>query len=121
MDWFDSSALGISVDSNDVYFIHTPEEFYSTLQNKIRNAKHRIYLSSLYMGTGSLEHALVSHLDSPLSIFQVDEIGKALSQNTNLRAYVLFDYLRGTRGGKESTLELFGQKRLTGLDVSFYV
>jgi hypothetical protein len=48
----------------------------------------------------------------------VEELGNSLSRQPELRVQLLFDYLRGTRGGKESTLELLGGKKMTGLDVS---
>lgn len=50
----------------------------------------------------------------------MDEIGNSLKSNEQLKTRVLFDYLRGTRGGKNSTLELISQKKLTGLDVRVY-
>ncbi|KAI6189933.1 CDP-diacylglycerol--glycerol-3-phosphate 3-phosphatidyltransferase [Aphelenchoides bicaudatus] len=108
MDWFDEKSPGISVDPNNVYFIHNPEDFYSTLINKIHNAQGRVYLSSLYLGTSQLETDLVS------------ELGHALDRSSALRVHLLFDYLRGTRGGENSTLELVGCKNLKGLDAYFF-
>ncbi|KHJ90778.1 phospholipase D domain protein [Oesophagostomum dentatum] len=56
------------------------------IPERSQSAKNRIALSTLYLGDGSLEHALVESIDSNLK------------RNQNLHVEVLLDYLRGTRG-----------------------
>lgn len=53
------------------------------IQDKIRNAKRRIYLSTLYIGKA--EHELIETLN------------KALRDNPELKVSILTDALRGTR------------------------
>lgn len=43
-----------------ITIIHKPQVFYNTLLEKCKNAKKRITLASLYLGTGILETELVS-------------------------------------------------------------
>ena len=73
----------IDIRPDQIRVLEGPKEFYETLKTKIRNAKQRIYLSSLYIG--STEHELVSC------------IREALSQNPKLEVSILTDALRGTR------------------------
>lgn len=40
--------------------LYKPDDFYTTLLERCKNAKHRIALASLYLGTGPLEAELVS-------------------------------------------------------------
>lgn len=39
--------------------LHEPHEFYEALLTGIRNAKKRIVITSLYLGTGKLEQQIV--------------------------------------------------------------
>ncbi|KAI9473058.1 hypothetical protein BX667DRAFT_470817 [Coemansia mojavensis] len=63
--------------------IREPQQFYKQLLCGIRQARQRICLSSLYVGSEETE--LVSELD------------QALQRNPNLHLSVLLDCLRGTR------------------------
>ncbi|CAD5224458.1 unnamed protein product [Bursaphelenchus okinawaensis] len=83
---------GVSVESESIYFLKTPEEFYNTLIDKLGAAKKRVYLSALYLGTGELEQSLVTKLE--------DRVNK----NDEITVKLLFDYLRGTRGGEKSSV-----------------
>lgn len=53
------------------------------MQNKIRNAKRRVYLSTLYIGKTEFE--------------LVETISQALRENPDLKVSILTDALRGTR------------------------
>ncbi|KAJ2786504.1 CDP-diacylglycerol--glycerol-3-phosphate 3-phosphatidyltransferase [Coemansia interrupta] len=92
--------------------IREPQDFYQQLLRGIRNARHRIYLSSLYLGSEETE--LVSALD------------KALSSRPNLQVHILLDCLRGTRtdrNGKSSALllaSLVGKHGADRVRVSLY-
>ncbi|VDM56710.1 unnamed protein product [Angiostrongylus costaricensis] len=64
------------------------------VQTRSRSATQRIVLSTLYLGTGAPEQALVESIDSNLK------------ERENLQVVVLLDHLRGTRGsaiGSSST------------------
>ncbi|PIO55992.1 phospholipase D domain protein, partial [Teladorsagia circumcincta] len=87
-----SRAIPISADC--VRILESPTDFYQFLLERSKSAKKRITFSTLYLGDGSLEHALV------------DAIKSNLNQNSELKVSVLLDCLRGTRGerdGKSST------------------
>ena len=73
----------IDIRANQIKILGSPTEFYETLKNKIKTAKKRIYLSSLYIGKS--EHELVSCLR------------EALQKNRDLSVSILTDALRGTR------------------------
>ena len=74
----------IDINADQIEILHGPTEFYQSLKSKIRRAKSRIYLSTLYIG--KTENELIS------------TIRDALIQNgTELKVSILTDALRGTR------------------------
>ncbi|CAG8919170.1 unnamed protein product [Penicillium salamii] len=79
----DRIAPRFEVPASQIHIIDTPANFYSTLKNKIRNARRRVYLSTLYIG--KTEHDLVETLSD------------ALRDNPDLKVSILTDALRGTR------------------------
>ena len=79
----DRLAPRIDIRADQVSILEGPSEFYETLKRKIRGAKRRIYLSTLYIGRS--EYELIS------------TIRYALSQNRDLKVSILTDALRGTR------------------------
>ncbi|RHZ62333.1 hypothetical protein CDV55_102879 [Aspergillus turcosus] len=79
----DRVAPRFEVPASKVTILDSPASFYSTLKHKIRNAKRRIYLSTLYIGKA--EHELIETLN------------KALRDNPELKVSILTDALRGTR------------------------
>ncbi|GAA5964590.1 hypothetical protein JCM21900_002651 [Sporobolomyces salmonicolor] len=66
-----------------VRVLYEPREFYARLLEKIKSARRRIFIASLYVGKEETE--LVAALHS------------ALRQNPQLRLTFLVDYLRSTR------------------------
>jgi hypothetical protein len=48
-------APRFELEAGDVEVLITPEQFYSTLRKKILAAKHRVFLSSLYIGKEETE------------------------------------------------------------------
>ena len=76
---------GLPARGSHIHPLSTPTEFYQTLLDLSRTATQRILLSSLYLGTGPLESALV------------DAIAQRAQQQPSLRVDVLLDYYRGTR------------------------
>uniref|UniRef100_A0AC34PW29 CDP-diacylglycerol--glycerol-3-phosphate 3-phosphatidyltransferase n=1 Tax=Panagrolaimus sp. JU765 TaxID=591449 RepID=A0AC34PW29_9BILA len=91
MDWLVEDRPSLPVNPENVHFIKTPTEFYETIIARIRTAKKRIILASLYLGTSELESKLI------------EELKNALETNPELELCVLLDYLRGTRGGSEKS------------------
>ena len=80
----DYLAPRIDINADQVEILDGPKEFYETLTIKIRRAKRRIYLSTLYIG--KTENELIS------------SIRHALLQNgPELKVSILTDALRGTR------------------------
>ncbi|MCJ1360373.1 MAG: CDP-diacylglycerol--glycerol-3-phosphate 3-phosphatidyltransferase [Icmadophila ericetorum] len=73
----------IDINGDQITILEGPVEFYETLKTKIRGAKRRIFLSTLYIGQA--EHELVQCLR------------ETLLANEELQVSILTDYLRGTR------------------------
>ncbi|KAG2379032.1 hypothetical protein C9374_007670 [Naegleria lovaniensis] len=104
------------IDPDHVSIIDTPSKFYDGLIDGIQNARERVVLSSLYLGTGTQEQKIV------------DELEKALEREKDLQVVILLDYLRGTRQTSETKkdssvsmleglVKKFGKERV---NVSFY-
>ncbi|KAL8734860.1 MAG: hypothetical protein Q9166_001212 [cf. Caloplaca sp. 2 TL-2023] len=83
----DQIAPRIDINANQIDVLEGPKEFYKILKQKIRNAKTRVYLSTLYIG--KTEHELVS------------TIHEALTNTPELKVSILTDALRGTREDPE--------------------
>ncbi|KAL8805124.1 MAG: hypothetical protein Q9200_005551, partial [Gallowayella weberi] len=83
----DQIAPRIDINADQIEVLEGPKEFYETLKHKIRNAKTRIYLSTLYIGKA--EHELVSTIQD------------ALTRAPELKVSILTDALRGTREDPE--------------------
>ncbi|XGW02754.1 hypothetical protein V3C99_014631 [Haemonchus contortus] len=92
-------SRAIPITAENVRILESPSDFYQFLLERSRLARRRITLSTLYLGHGSLEQALV------------DAINTNLNQNKELQVSILLDCLRGTRDerkGKSSTTLLKG-------------
>ncbi|KAH7318133.1 phosphatidylglycerophosphate synthase [Stachybotrys elegans] len=102
----DRMAPSFDIRGDQIQIIKTPTEFYETLKDRIRSAKHRIFLSTLYIGKS--ERELIATL------------GEALRQNPKLKLSILTDALRGTREAPEPSsasllvplVEEFGAERV---------
>ncbi|KAI9898761.1 hypothetical protein N3K66_007121 [Trichothecium roseum] len=79
----DKIAPSFDIKGEQIRIIKTPEDFYETLKNRIRNAKRRIFLSTLYIGKSERE--------------LLDTLRAALRANPDLTLHILTDCLRGTR------------------------
>ncbi|TYZ67641.1 hypothetical protein PybrP1_002737 [[Pythium] brassicae (nom. inval.)] len=75
--------------SERVSLLASPADFYAQLLANVRGAERRITLSSLYLGTGALERALVA------------AIAHRLRERPALRVRVVLDFSRGQRGGQD--------------------
>ena len=72
-----------------VRILGSPEEFYAELKARIRTARRRVSLASLYIGTGDLERELVSALEV------------AVTEHPGLKVNIVVDRNRGTRPDRE--------------------
>lgn len=75
--------------SERVTLLPSPTAFYEQLLANVRAATTRITISSLYLGTGALERALV------------DEIAIKLRTSPQVQVKIVLDYSRGQRGGQD--------------------
>ena len=80
---FDRVAPRVEIEPSNIQILSSPSEFYDTLKRKIKSAKRRVYLSTLYIG--KTEHDLIA------------TINEALEENPDLEVSILTDALRGTR------------------------
>ncbi|EIW60226.1 CDP-diacylglycerol--glycerol-3-phosphate 3-phosphatidyltransferase [Trametes versicolor FP-101664 SS1] len=78
-----------SMSSANVAIMHEPRLFYQTLLSMIRKARHRLFISSLYIGSEDVE--------------LIDAIHASLRDNPALHVYLHLDLNRSTRPGPDST------------------
>ncbi|KAI6084758.1 hypothetical protein F4821DRAFT_166575 [Hypoxylon rubiginosum] len=83
----DKIAPSFRIAGSQIQIIKTPSDFYETLKARIRNAKKRIFLSTLYIGKSEKELIVT--------------IQEALRANHELKLSILTDALRGTREAPE--------------------
>jgi CDP-diacylglycerol--glycerol-3-phosphate 3-phosphatidyltransferase len=55
MNELDKIAPSFNIQGSQIQVIKTPADFYDTLKTKIRKAKKRIFLSTLYIGKSEKE------------------------------------------------------------------
>ncbi|KAL4870517.1 hypothetical protein BDV12DRAFT_55367 [Aspergillus spectabilis] len=79
----DRIAPCFEIPASRITILDSPASFYTTLKNKIRNARKRIYLSTLYIGKTEYE--------------LIETVNLALRDNPELQVSILTDALRGTR------------------------
>ncbi|CAK7271656.1 CDP-diacylglycerol--glycerol-3-phosphate 3-phosphatidyltransferase [Sporothrix epigloea] len=79
----DRIAPRVDLHGSQVRVLESPTEFYEALKYMIRNAKRRIFLSTLYIGTRETELVAV--------------LQEAMRNNPELELHILTDALRGTR------------------------
>ncbi|CAK8675582.1 unnamed protein product [Clavelina lepadiformis] len=118
-DYLELNTPCFAVQGENIKVLNSPSEFYCCLIDGIMSAKRRIVLSALYLGTGEKEEKLVQCLDEALHRSVVD--------NRSLDVSILFDYVRGSRGSKNSKTILLpllkhhdSSAGTNKLEVSFY-
>lgn len=79
----DRIAPSFDLHGDQIEVIQTPAQFYETLKNRIRSARRRVFLSTLYIGKSERE--------------LLETLRGAMRANPELRLSVLTDALRGTR------------------------
>ncbi|KAH8311931.1 hypothetical protein KR044_008674, partial [Drosophila immigrans] len=107
LTWLHKLAPCFPLRGEQIQVIHEPQHFYQTLLERSSQAKRRIVLASLYLGTGQLEHSLVQTLR------------RSLQAESALRLNVLLDFTRGTRGACNSKTMLLPLVRDFGEQVQF--
>ncbi|KXJ93456.1 hypothetical protein Micbo1qcDRAFT_183204 [Microdochium bolleyi] len=102
----DKVSPSFQIKGSQIEILKTPTEFYETLKTRIRTAKRRIFLSTLYIGKSEKELIATIH--------------SALRDNPELEVSILTDALRGTREAPEPScasllaplVEEFGEERV---------
>lgn len=54
-----AQARGFPIKGDSVEILETPSQFYNVLLQGVRNARSRVVIASLYIGTGTLEQELI--------------------------------------------------------------
>ncbi|KAL4704209.1 hypothetical protein ACJJTC_011835 [Scirpophaga incertulas] len=95
--WLNSIAPCFPVHASKLRLLSSPSQFYDTLCEKFLNAKNRVSIASLYIGTGQLEQKMLTL------------IKQNMSSKKKLKLNVLLDYQRGTRGvlNSQTMFEVF--------------
>ncbi|KAI0009062.1 hypothetical protein F4779DRAFT_407900 [Xylariaceae sp. FL0662B] len=83
----DKISPSFKINGSQIQILQMPADFYETLKTRIRHAKKRIFLSTLYIGKS--EKDLITTLQD------------ALRANPELKLSILTDALRGTREAPE--------------------
>ncbi|CAK6438576.1 unnamed protein product [Pipistrellus nathusii] len=94
--WIRNLVPEFGVCSSHVRVLSAPAEFFELMKGQIRAARRRVVMASLYLGTGPLEQELVDCLESTLE--------KSLQAKgpSDLKVSILLDFMRGSRGRKNS-------------------
>ncbi|XP_028845236.1 CDP-diacylglycerol--glycerol-3-phosphate 3-phosphatidyltransferase, mitochondrial isoform X2 [Denticeps clupeoides] len=94
--WMAEHVPVFRVPGTQVHVLHSPDQFYQVMKARIRTAKRRVVMASLYLGTGTLEQDLVDCMEEALEHSQ-DQEGR-----NRLKVTILLDYTRGSRDKKNS-------------------
>ncbi|XP_054622680.1 CDP-diacylglycerol--glycerol-3-phosphate 3-phosphatidyltransferase, mitochondrial [Dunckerocampus dactyliophorus] len=114
--WMAEHAPAFRVNGARIHVLTSPDQFYQTLKTRVRTAKRRVVLASLYLGTGQLEQDLVDCMQEALQSSQEN------SHAPDLKVSVLLDYTRGSRGQVNSRSMLLPllQRFTSQMRVSLY-
>ncbi|SPQ97662.1 unnamed protein product (mitochondrion) [Plasmodiophora brassicae] len=80
---------GFPVRAERIEILDSPADFYERLLQSVASSRSRISLSSLYLGTGSLERSLA------------ESLRKVISNHGDLSVNVVLDYHRGQRRDRQ--------------------
>lgn len=111
LNWLHAYAPCFPVKASCIRILNEPSDFYNCLLSKCQEAKRRITLASLYIGTEEPETELVQAIQNNLN-----------SSQGRLKINILLDFTRGTRGAKDSKSVLLPllQKHRTSVNLSLY-
>ncbi|XP_030631606.1 CDP-diacylglycerol--glycerol-3-phosphate 3-phosphatidyltransferase, mitochondrial [Chanos chanos] len=93
--WIADHVPAFRVPGSHIHILRSPDEFYQVMKARIKTAKRRVVMASLYLGTGPLEQDLVDCMEEALERSQAQK-------TPDLRVSVLLDYTRGSRGKNNS-------------------
>ncbi|TRY53908.1 hypothetical protein DNTS_033672 [Danionella cerebrum] len=93
--WMADHVPAFRVPGAHIRILHSPDEFYQAMKARIKTAKSRVVMASLYLGTGPLEQDLVDCMEEALERSQKDPAA-------DLKVSFLLDYTRGSRGKHNS-------------------
>ncbi|XP_029312540.1 LOW QUALITY PROTEIN: CDP-diacylglycerol--glycerol-3-phosphate 3-phosphatidyltransferase, mitochondrial [Cottoperca gobio] len=114
--WMAEHVPAFRVPGNHIHILSSPDQFYQTIKARIKTAKRRVVMASLYLGTGQLEQELVDCMEDALERSQDN------SDAPDLKVSVLLDYTRGSRGQINSRTMLLPllQRFASQMRVSLY-
>lgn len=93
--WMADHVPAFRVPGGHIRVLHSPDEFYQAMKARIKTAKSRVVMASLYLGTGPLEQDLVDCMEEALERSQAKDAA-------DLKVDFLLDYTRGSRGKHNS-------------------
>uniref|UniRef100_UPI0037E8D74F CDP-diacylglycerol--glycerol-3-phosphate 3-phosphatidyltransferase, mitochondrial n=1 Tax=Semicossyphus pulcher TaxID=241346 RepID=UPI0037E8D74F len=114
--WMAEHVPAFRVPGAHIHILTSPDQFYQAMKARIKTAKRRVVMASLYLGTGQLEQELVDCMEEALQRSQDD------SHAPDLKVSVLLDYTRGSRGQVNSRTMLLPllQRFTSQMRVSLY-
>ncbi|CAL8303158.1 unnamed protein product [Lota lota] len=114
--WMAEHAPAFRVPGTHIHMLSSPSQFYQAIKSRIKTAKRRVVMASLYLGTGQLEQELVDCVEEALARSQPQGDGPALQVS------ILLDYMRGSRGLLNSRTMLLPllQRYASQMRVSLY-
>ncbi|KAL7372277.1 hypothetical protein ABVT39_013131 [Epinephelus coioides] len=114
--WMAEHVPAFRVPGTHIHILTSPDQFYQAMKARIKTAKRRVVMASLYLGTGHLEQELVDCMEEALQRSQDS------SRAPDLKVSVLLDYTRGSRGEVNSRTMLLPllQRFASQMRVSLY-
>ncbi|XP_068160803.1 CDP-diacylglycerol--glycerol-3-phosphate 3-phosphatidyltransferase, mitochondrial [Antennarius striatus] len=114
--WMADHSPAFRVPGSHIHILSSPDQFYQAIKARIKTAKRRVVMASLYLGTGHLEQQLVDCMMEALQRSQED------GRVPNLRVSILLDFTRGSRGRVNSRTMLLPllQRFTSQMRVSLY-
>uniref|UniRef100_A0A3Q3IQT4 CDP-diacylglycerol--glycerol-3-phosphate 3-phosphatidyltransferase n=1 Tax=Monopterus albus TaxID=43700 RepID=A0A3Q3IQT4_MONAL len=64
--WMADHVPAFRVPGTHIHILNSPEQFYKAMKARIKTAKRRVVMASLYLGTGQLEQELVDCMEEAL-------------------------------------------------------
>uniref|UniRef100_A0A146WRZ3 CDP-diacylglycerol--glycerol-3-phosphate 3-phosphatidyltransferase n=1 Tax=Fundulus heteroclitus TaxID=8078 RepID=A0A146WRZ3_FUNHE len=90
--WMAEQVPAFRVPGAHIKILTSPDQFYQAMKARIRTARRRVVMASLYLGTGQLEQELVDCMEEALQHSKED------GRSADLKVSILLDYTRGSRG-----------------------
>ncbi|XP_045925873.1 CDP-diacylglycerol--glycerol-3-phosphate 3-phosphatidyltransferase, mitochondrial [Micropterus dolomieu] len=114
--WMAEHVPAFRVPGTHIHILTSPDQFYQAMKARIKTAKRRVVMASLYLGTGQLEQELVDCMEEALQRSQEN------NHAPDLKVSILLDYTRGSRGQINSRTMLLPllQRFTSQMRVSLY-